>query len=204
MAGTFVVGIGGGSGSGKTTFARRVATLVGEACQIVSYDSYYNAHPELTLEQRKLLDYDTPEAFDVELFSRHVRALRRGESIPVPVYDFEIYDRTSETTLVAPTPIVLLEGIMVLSDERIRELMDLIVYVDVDADVRVLRRLRRDVQERGRSIDSVITQYFETVRPAHAAYVEPCRVYADLIVPGGGDNVPATEALAAYLRSRIR
>lgn len=204
MAGAYVVGIGGGSGSGKTTFAQRVAELVGEgSVAIITYDSYYRAHHELTLDERRQLDFDVPEAFDTELACEHVAALHRGEAIETPVYDFTIYDRSDETITVEPAPVVLIEGIMALTDERLRRLMDLIVYVDVDADVRVLRRLTRDVRERGRDVVSVVTQYLETVRPAHAAHVEPCRAYADLIVPEGGDNLTAAEVIAAYLRTRV-
>ena len=204
MAGAYVVGIGGGSGSGKTTFARRVAELMGEgAVATISFDSYYCAHHDLTLDERRQLDFDVPSAFDTELACEHVEALHRGEPIETPVYDFSIYDRSEETVTVEAAPVVLVEGIMALSDERLRNLMDLIVYVDVDADVRVLRRLTRDVSERGRSVVSVVSQYLETVRKAHAAYVEPCRAFADLIVPEGGDNLLAAEVLAAYLRTRV-
>jgi uridine kinase len=154
------------------------------------------------VDERRQLDFDVPAAFDTELACEHVAALHRGEPIETPVYDFTIYDRSEETVTVEAAPIVLIEGIMALTDERLRSLMDLIVYVDVDADVRVLRRLTRDVAERGRSVVSVVSQYLETVRKAHAAFVEPCRAYADLIVPEGGDNILAAEVLAAYLRTR--
>lgn len=199
-----IVGIAGGTGSGKTTFARALQTSMGEDCVIVPQDSYYVANTELTFDERLKINYDHPDALEDELLITHLRQLRQGKSIQVPVYDFEIYARTRETTQVLPRAIVIVEGILVLSNPRLRDEFDLKVFVDTDPDVRILRRLIRDVRQRGRTLESVRSQYLETVKPMHEAFVEPSKRYADLIVPEGGHNQVALETVAAVLRQYLQ
>jgi len=199
-----IVGIAGGTGSGKTTFARALKESLGTDCVIVPQDSYYVANTGLPFEERLLINYDHPDALEDDLLIEHLRQLRAGEKVQVPVYDFASYARTQETVTVEPRAIVLVEGILVLTNPLLRQEFDLKVYVDTDPDVRVLRRLTRDVQQRGRSLDSVRNQYLETVKPMHEAFVEPSKRYADLIVPEGGFNQAALETVAALLRQYLQ
>jgi uridine kinase len=198
-----IVGIAGGTGSGKTTFAQALQAATGEDCVIISQDSYYVANTDLSFEERLKINYDHPDAFEDELLIEHLQMLRRGETIEVPVYDFEAYARTDRTIMVRPHRVVLVEGILVLASASLRSLFDLKVFVDTDPDVRILRRLVRDVQERGRSLESVRSQYLSTVKPMHEAFVEPSKKYADLIVPEGGHNQVALETVAARLRQYL-
>lgn len=198
-----IVGIAGGTGSGKTTFAQALQAATGEDCVIISQDSYYVANTDLSFEERLKINYDHPDAFEDELLIEHLQMLRRGETIEVPVYDFEAYARTDRTIMVRPHRVVLVEGILVLASASLRSLFDLKVFVDADPDVRILRRLVRDVQERGRSLESVRSQYLSTVKPMHEAFVEPSKKYADLIVPEGGHNQVALETVAARLRQYL-
>lgn len=198
-----IVGIAGGTGSGKTTFAQALQAATGEDCVIISQDSYYVANTDLSFEERLKINYDHPDAFEDELLIEHLQMLRRGETIEVPVYDFEAYARTDRTIMVRPHRVVLVEGILVLASASLRSLFDLKVFVDTDPDVRILRRLVRDVQERGRSLESVRSQYLSTVKPMHEAFVEPSKKYADLIVPEGGHNQVALETVAALLRQYL-
>jgi uridine kinase len=198
-----IVGIAGGTGSGKTTFAQALQAATGEDCVIISQDSYYVANTDLSFEERLKINYDHPDAFEDELLIEHLQMLRRGETIEVPVYDFEAYARTDRTIMVRPHRVVLVEGILVLASASLRSLFDLKVFVDTDPDVRILRRLVRDVQERGRSLESVRSQYLSTVKPMHEAFVEPSKKYADLIVPEGGHNQVALEPVAARLRQYL-
>lgn len=198
-----IVGIAGGTGSGKTTFAKALQSSMGEDCVIVPQDSYYIANTELTFAERLKINYDHPDAFEDELLIKHLRLLRQGKSIQVPVYDFETYARTSETTRVQPRSIVVVEGILLLSNPSLRKEFDLKVFVDTDPDVRILRRLIRDVTKRGRTLESVHNQYLKTVKPMHEAFVEPSKRYADLIVPEGGHNQVALETVAAVLRQYL-
>ena len=191
----FVIGIGGGTGSGKTTLTKRLKERLGSAVTVLSYDNYYKSHPDMPYDERVRLNYDHPSAFDTELLVEHLAALRRGETIAAPVYDFKQHDRSDETMLIAPTGVILVEGILILADERLRSQMDVKIYVDTDADVRILRRVVRDVKQRGRSLESVVTQYLTTVKPMHEQYVEPSRRYADIIVPEGGRNAVALDML---------
>jgi len=197
-----IVGIAGGTGSGKTTFAQALQAATGEDCVIISQDSYYVANTDLSFEERLKINYDHPDAFEDELLIEHLQMLRR-ETIEVPVYDFEAYARTDRTIMVRPHRVVLVEGILVLASASLRSLFDLKVFVDTDPDVRILRRLVRDVQERGRSLESVRSQYLSTVKPMHEAFVEPSKKYADLIVPEGGHNQVALETVAARLRQYL-
>lgn len=202
MSSPLIIGIAGGTGSGKTTFAHAVAERVGNGVALIAHDSYYRAHDDMSYEQRTKLNYDHPDAYETSLLVEHLAALRQGQSIQVPTYDFTQHNRSDQVTVVQPAPVVIVEGILILADKQLRKLMDLRVFVDVDADIRILRRLARDVQERGRSVQSVIDQYFSTVKPMHEAFVEPTKRYADLIVPATTDNMRAQEALVAWIREK--
>ena len=199
----FLLGVAGGTGSGKTTVAERLAEVVGRPLALVRQDSYYADHNELPLEQRMAINYDHPDAFDWALLLQHVEALAAGAAVDAPVYDFTNHCRSDEVVEVAPARIVVVEGILVLYERALRELFDLRVFVDSDADVRFIRRLERDVAERGRTPDSVIAQYLATVRPMHLQFVEPTKRYADVIVPHGGHNEPALDVLLARLRELV-
>ncbi len=193
-----VIGVAGGTGSGKSTVADRIIEKVGHAqVSVIALDSYYLDQTHLDLETRTAVNYDHPEAFDWELLRIHVRALIGGTAVHVPIYDFSTFTRTDRVKTLAAAPIVVVEGILVLWDAELRALMDLKVFVDADPDVRFIRRLSRDVAERGRTTESVINQYLETVRPAHLNFVEPSKRYADVIIPRGGKNEPALQMLAA-------
>ncbi len=199
-----IVGVAGGTGSGKTTFAKALSKLVPTQAVIITQDSYYASFSELSFEERVKINYDHPDSFEDSLLIEHLKALRRGESIEVPVYDFAAYTRSQDVIMVEPVPIVIVEGILVLANPELRRLFDLKIFVDNDPDVRVLRRLIRDVKERGRTLDSVQTQYLKTVKPMHEAYVEPSKKYADLIVPEGGFNTVALTTVAALLKEYLR
>ena len=199
----FVIGIGGGTGSGKTTLTKRLKERLGSAVTVLSYDNYYKSHPDMPYDERVRLNYDHPSAFDTELLVEHLAALRRGETIAAPVYDFKQHDRSDETMLIAPTGVILVEGILILADERLRSQMDVKIYVDTDADVRILRRVVRDVKQRGRSLESVVTQFLTTVKPMHEQYVEPSRRYADIIVPEGGRNAVALDMLVRRVEHHL-
>ena len=199
----FVMGIGGGTGSGKTTLTKRLKERLGSQVTVLSYDNYYKSHPEMPYDERVRLNYDHPSAFDTELLVEHLAALRRGETIAAPVYDFKQHDRSDETMLIAPTGVILVEGILILADERLRSQMDVKIYVDTDADVRILRRVVRDVKQRGRSLESVVTQYLTTVKPMHEQFVEPSKRYADIIVPEGGRNAVALDMLVRRVEHHL-
>ena len=186
-----VIGIAGGSGSGKTTLADRVAGRFGDRIALLRHDDYYKPTRHLSVEERAALNYDHPSAFDTALLVRHLDALRQGEAVDTPLYDYATHDRKAQTRRVEPKAVVVVEGILILEDPDLRERFDLKVYVDTDADVRILRRIRRDVEERGRSLDSVIRQYLTTVKPMHEAFVAPSRRHADVIIPEGGNNPAA-------------
>lgn len=202
MSKTLVVGIAGGTGSGKTTFTRAIAERLGTLATVLTHDDYYRAQHELSYEERTKVNYDHPDAYETDLLVRHLAALRRGEAIEVPVYDFSIYDRTSKVKVVAPAPVIVVEGIMIFHERALRDQFDIKVFVDTDADVRILRRALRDVTERGRSFESVIDQYLRTVKPMHEAFVEPTKRYADIIVPMGGENAVAQDAVVALVNAR--
>ena len=200
----FVLGIAGGSGSGKSTVVARVEAIVGPGhLALLPMDNYYKDLGDLPLEERAKTNYDHPDAFDLDLLVHHLEELLAGRAIEMPQYSFVEHSRLPETRRVEPAPVVVIEGILALYDPRIRERMDLKVYVDADPDVRFIRRLKRDIKERGRTVDSVIDQYLSSVRPMHLAFVEPTKRYADLIVPGGGMNTPALEVLASRLKGAL-
>ena len=198
-----MIGIAGGTGSGKTTLARRLAEMFGDDVSLLTYDNYYKRHDDLTYEERCLLNYDHPAAFDVELLEQHLIALKAGESIECPVYDFSAHNRSEKTLTVHAAPVIILEGILIFAEERIRRNLDMKVFVDTEADVRILRRITRDVSDRGRDLESVITQYLTTVKPMHEQYVEPSRRHADLIVPEGGENRVALDLIAQTVRAHL-
>jgi uridine kinase len=200
----FLIGVAGGTASGKTTVAERLAGVTRQReLALAKLDSYYCDRAELPFEQRAAINYDHPDAFDWPLLMAHLDALRSGRAVTVPIYDFAQHLRTADSTVVEPGPVVVIEGILVLFETRVRELLDLKVYVDTDPDVRFIRRLQRDVAERGRTPATVIDQYLTTVRPMHLQFVEPSKRYADIIVPHGGLNDPAFEMLVARVRSLL-
>jgi uridine kinase len=195
-----IVGIAGGTGSGKTTVARSIVDTLGdEHVTLISQDAYYKDHADLTLEERQSLNYDHPDSFDNDLLLKHLVMLRQGQSIEVPVYDFSVHRRAERTVFIPYKPVIVLEGIHVLVDSILRQELDIKVYVDTDPDVRVLRRVIRDIEERGRTLSSVYSQYLGTVKPMHDAFIEPSKRYADLIIPEGGENKIAISLLTTRI-----
>lgn len=195
-----VIGVAGGSGSGKTTVSRAILERVGrERIVFLQHDSYYHDLSHLPLEQRRKVNFDHPDAFDNELFIAHVDALIRGEAVEVPTYDFASYTRGVKTIAIAPQSVVLIEGILIFADAALRERMEIKLFVDAESDLRIIRRIRRDLTERGRTIDSVIEQYLKTVRPMHLDFVEPSKRYADIIIPRGGLNAIAIDMVVARI-----
>jgi len=198
------LGVAGGTGSGKTTVVRKIIDSLGEdAVSFLQHDFYYKDHSELSLEDRGALNYDHPDALETSLLVEHLAALRAGATIQVPRYDFSLHARRKETRAVESRRAVIIEGILILVDPALRELMDIKVFVDTDADVRFIRRLRRDLSERGRTLESVVDQYQKTVRPMHLKFVEPSKRYADLIIPEGGSNEVAVDMLLTKIRSIV-
>ena len=200
---TMLIGIAGGTGSGKTTLTRHLMERFGDHVSIIYHDNYYRSHSELSLEERAKLNYDHPDAFETDLLVRHLEALRRGETIECPTYDYTVHDRKKETITVHPTSVILVEGILAFENKALRDMMDIKIFVDTDADVRILRRILRDVKERGRSLDSVVTQYLTTVKPMHEQFVEPSKRYADLIVLDGGHNLVALDMITQRIAHHI-
>ena len=201
---SIIIGVAGGTGSGKTTLTRRLKERFGDDMTVISYDNYYKAHDELTREERSRLNYDHPDAFDSDILAEHLRALRAGETVACPVYDFSIYNRSKETLLIAPTGVIVVEGILIFADSKLRDLMDVKIFVDTDADVRILRRILRDVRHRDRSLESVIAQYLTTVKPMHEQFVEPSKRFADVIVPEGGKNLVALDLIIRRVEHHLR
>ena len=203
MGDVITIGIAGGTGSGKTTITRRLLQRFPDSVSVVYHDNYYKAHNDMTYEQRSHLNYDCPDAFDTELLLRDLAALRRGEEIRCPVYDYTVHNRSEKTVLVKPAPVVIVEGILIFEDRRICDLLDIKIFVDTDADVRILRRIVRDVRDRGRSLESVVDQYLTTVKPMHEMYVEPSKRNADIIVPEGGHNLVAMDMLIERINAHV-
>jgi uridine kinase len=200
----FVLGIAGGSGSGKTTIARAILDALPRGSGVlIEQDHYYRAQPHRPLEDRERVNYDHPDALEMDLLCGHLDALRAGNAVERPTYDFAVHDRLPEGLRVEPAPVVLVEGILVLADDRLRARFDAKVYVDTDADIRLMRRVRRDLEQRGRTFAQIRKQYYETVRPMHLAFVEPSKRFADVIVPEGGQNRVALELLLGFVRGRI-
>ena len=198
-----IIGVAGGTGSGKTTLARHIANAFGDRVAVITHDSYYRAQDNKTVEERALQNYDHPDAFETDLLCRHLEMLANGQAVDVPVYDYTIHNRSSVTVRVEPKPVIVLEGILLFSDEILRSKMDLKIFVDTDADERILRRIMRDTSERGRTLESVIKQYLTTVKPMHDAFVEPYKRYADVIVPGGGDNPAALDMIITRIHKQL-
>ena len=203
MENVLLIGIAGGSGSAKTTLARRIVENFGDDVTVIRHDNYYKRHDELPFEKRCCLNYDEPGAFDTELLIGDLKALRSGAAVECPVYDFADHNRSHKTLHIEPKRVIIGEGILIFADERLSDLFDLRIFVDTDPDVRILRRALRDVKERGRSVDSVVTQYLATVKPMHERYVEPSKKRADIIVPEGGHNRVATEMIVERIRRQL-
>lgn len=203
-AGPLILGIGGGSGSGKTTIAESIVAEIGaDRVELIQHDSYYRDLTHLPLEQRSKVNYDHPDSLETDLLVKHLETLLAGSPIDRPVYDFSVHNRAPETVLVEPKPVVIVEGILVLYESALRDLMDLKVYVDTDADLRIVRRLGRDIEERGRTFESVSRQYLETVRPMHLQFVEPSKRYADIVIPEGY-NLGAVGTVISMIREVLR
>ena len=204
MGNVFVIGMAGGSASGKTTIADQIQRYFGDQIEVIRHDSYYLPHNDMTYEERTHLNYDHPSSFDTGRLYDDVVALKAGKTIERPVYDYTIHNRSNETVLVRPAPVIIVEGILIFDSPELCDLMDMKVFVDTDADVRILRRIVRDVKERGRTLDSVVTQYLTTVKPMHEQFVEPSKRKADLIVPEGGQNTVALELLIKWVDNHLR
>ena len=203
MSERLFIGIAGGSGSGKTTLAERLAEHFGDRLSLLRHDDYYKAQSSLTLEERATLNFDHPDAFDTDLLIQHLDELRAGRDIDCPIYNYSLHDRDNATRKVRANEVIVLEGILIFENPELLRRLDIKIFVDTDADVRILRRLKRDVSERGRSMDSVISQYFATVKPMHEAFVEPSKRNADIIVPEGGMNRVALEMITERIISHI-
>lgn len=200
----FVIGIAGGTGSGKTTVARRIYdSLHLDSAVFLDHDSYYRELDHLPMEERRRVNFDHPDSLDNDLLVAHLERLIARESIDKPVYDFAAHTRAGTTVRIEPRDVILVEGILIFGDPRLRELFDLKIFVDTEADVRFIRRMRRDLEMRGRTVESVIEQYLGTVRPMHFEFVEPSKRYADVIIPRGGNNTPGIEVIAARVRERL-
>ena len=204
MKDVVVIGVAGGTGSGKSTLVKRLQeAFKNDDVATICHDFYYKAHPELSYEERTKLNYDHPAAFDTDMLVEHIRQLKEGKNVECPVYSFVEHNRTTETLSVAPSKVIIIDGILIFENEELRDMMDIKVYVDTDADLRLARRILRDVRERGRSMESVISQYTQTVKPMHEQFVEPSKRYADVIIPEGGFNSVAVSMLIQSIRSIV-
>lgn len=203
MKTTMVIGIAGGTGSGKTTLTQRIAKRFNNNISIVFHDNYYKAHSDLVYEERAKLNYDHPDAFDTKLLIDHLKKLRKGEKIHCPTYDYTIHNRSDSTVEIEPAKVIIVEGILIFQNPALRELMDIKIFVDTDADVRIIRRILRDVQERKRSLDSVVNQYLTTVKPMHEQFVEPSKRFADIVVLDGGHNIVALDMIMQRIQGHV-
>ena len=203
MENILVIGIAGGSGSGKTTLMNNIVSRFSEDITVLSHDSYYRRHDEMTYEERCQLNYDEPAALETELMVRHLDCLRNGEAIDCPVYDFTVHNRSDATQRIEPSRIIIVEGILIFENEALRDLMDIRIFVDTDADIRLCRRVKRDVNKRGRSLESVLAQYQETVKPMYEKYVEPSKKNAHILVPEGGKNAVALDLIENLIAKHI-
>lgn len=200
---TMIIGIAGGTGSGKTTLTRKLQQIFGADVSVVYHDNYYKRLYNMTYEERCMVNYDHPDSFDTDLMVADLKRLIAGETIRCPVYDYTIHNRSDRFVEVQPTKVVIVEGILIFENQALRDLMDIKIFVDTDADVRILRRILRDVKERERSLESVISQYLNTVKPMHEQFVQPSRQYADLVVLEGGHNLVALDMIEQRIRSHI-
>ena len=198
-----MIGIAGGTGSGKTTITNRLVECFGGDVSVVHHDNYYKPHHNMSYEERTLLNYDHPDAFETDRLIADLQALRQGQTIQCPIYDYTIHDRVEETVPIRPTRVIIVEGILIYAIPELCDELDIKIFVDTDADVRILRRIQRDVQERGRSLDSVISQYLTTVKPMHEQFVEPSKRRADVIIPEGGQNQVALEMVVQRVRAHL-
>ncbi len=204
MQNVIVIGIAGGTGSGKSTLVQKIKEEFRDEIAILSHDFYYKRHDDMSYEDRCALNYDHPNAFDTDLMIEHIRQLKAWTVVERPVYDFSIHNRVDETVAVHPAKVVVAEGILIFENQELRDLCDIKVFIDTDADVRILRRILRDVRERGRTLDSVVSQYLTTVKPMHEQFVEPSKKYVDLIIPEGGYNRVALEMLNERIHSLLK
>ncbi len=194
-----IIGIAGGTASGKTTIVNKLKEMFADDVELISHDCYYKAHDDMPYEERAKLNYDHPSSFDTDRMIEDIKALKRGETIYRPVYDFSIHNRVPETVKVEPKKVILIEGILIFENKELRDLMDIKIFVDADADERLMRRMIRDMKYRGRTIESIISQYQTTVKPMHEEFVEPSKKYADIIIPRGGENQAAMDILKGHL-----
>ena len=199
-----VIGIAGGTGSGKTTLMKNLIEKFGDVVTVLSHDNYYKRRDDLTYDQRCLINYDEPDALETDLMALHLDQLRQGQTIDCPVYDFTQHNRSNETVQIAPKNVIIVEGILIFENKPLRDLMDIKIFVDTDADVRLCRRIKRDVNKRGRTLESVLTQYQNTVKPMHEKYVEPSKKYADIVVPEGGKNAVALDMIMGRIERHIK
>ena len=204
MSDYLVIGIAGGSGSGKTTLTNQIAAQFMEQVTVIKHDNYYKAHDDMDYEERCRLNYDHPNAFDTELMIEHLKALKKGESIECPIYDYTIHNRSKDTITITPNKVIIVEGILIFENQELCNQMDIRIYVDTDADLRIIRRLQRDVMERARSLESVINQYINTVKPMHEQFVEPSKKHANVIVPEGGYNQAAMEMIQNHIKNHLK
>ena len=186
---SLIIGIAGGTGSGKSTFTNRLKAEFGDRISVIYYDNYYRSHDDIPLEERRKINYDHPDAFETDLLIEHLRQLKAGNSVESPVYDYTVHNRSKQTIRIDPSEVIIIEGIMVLQNEEIRELLDIKIYVEADADERILRRVIRDVKERGRDVEGIARQYLTTVKPMHYIYVEPTKYMADIVLNSGMNDV---------------
>lgn len=203
MNNILTIGIAGGTGSGKTTITKRIMERFGGNVSVVNHDNYYKAHDEMTYEERCKLNYDHPDAFENDLMIRHLKQLKAGKSVRCPVYDYTVHNRSKDTVLIKPAKVIIVEGILILADKQLCDEMDIRVFVDTDADVRILRRIIRDVKKRERTLESVIDQYLTTVKPMHEAFVEPSKKNAHIIIPEGGRNQVALDMVIGRIRQHL-
>lgn len=203
MENILVIGIAGGSGSGKTTLMKNLVARFGDVVTVLSHDNYYRRHDELPYEERCKLNYDEPGAFETDLMVRQLEQLRRGIPIDCPVYDFTVHNRSDETIHIVPKRVIIVEGILIFENQQLRDLMDIRIFVDTDADIRLCRRVKRDVNKRGRTLESVLEQYQQTVKPMHEKYVEPSKKYANLVVLEGGKNLVALDMIMGRIQRHL-
>lgn len=203
MSGVITIGVAGGTGSGKTTITKRIVGEFNDNVTVIMYDNYYKAHDDLTYEERSALNYDHPDAFDTDLFLEHLRMLKEGKTVEGPTYDFTVHNRSSETITLKPAPVIVVEGILIFASQQICDLLDIKIFVDTDADERIVRRILRDVKSRGRTLESVTEQYLTTVKPMHEQFVQPSMRRADIVVLGGGHNLVALEMIFDRIRGHL-
>ena len=203
MSDVMVIGIAGGTGSGKTTITKKLMQRFGSNVSVIYHDNYYKAHHDMPFEQRSKLNYDHPNAFDTDMLVEAIKELKQGHAVTCPVYDYAIHDRTDKTITIMPTKVIVVEGILIFQSRELCQQMDIKIYVDTDADVRILRRITRDVRDRGRSLEGVINQYLSTVKPMHEQFVEPSKRNADIIIPEGGHNQVALDMVMERVRAHL-